>query len=81
MVAGYAPRGALGLVRKGDGFAMGAWAGIGIWLTPESMPFTLMAFAGLWLAWLQQPGSGHSRMIAETAAAFVTVGDPGGVRR
>jgi hypothetical protein len=73
MVAGYALRGALGLVRKGDGFAMGAWAGIGIWLTPESMPFTLMAFAGLWLAWLQQPGSGHSRMIAETAAAFALV--------
>lgn len=50
VVSGYALRGALGLVRKGDGVAMGAWAGIGIWLTPESMPFTLMAFGGLWLA-------------------------------
>jgi hypothetical protein len=70
MVAGYALRGALGLVRKGDGVAMGALAAIGIWLTPEAMPFTLMAFGGLWLAWLQQPHAGLSRMIAETAAAF-----------
>ena len=71
MVAGYALRGALGLARRGNGFAMGAWAAVGIWLTPESMPFILMAFGGLWLAWLQQPGSGLSRMIAETAAAFM----------
>ena len=40
---------------------LGAWAAIGIWLSPESMPFTMMAFGGLWLAWLLRPaGNGAS---------------------
>jgi hypothetical protein len=36
MLAGYALRGALGLVRKGDGVAMGALAAIGIWADARS---------------------------------------------
>lgn len=73
MVCGYALRGALGLARGGDGLAMGVWAAIGIWLSPESMPFTLIGFGGLWLAWLLTPRSGLAPMIAETAAAFAIV--------
>jgi hypothetical protein len=34
---------------------MGAWAGTGIWLSPETMPFSLMAFGGIWLTWLLEP--------------------------
>jgi hypothetical protein len=73
MVCGYAVRGALGLARGGDGLAMGVWAAVGIWLSPESMPFTLIGFGGLWLAWLLVPRSGLAPMIAETAAAFAIV--------
>jgi hypothetical protein len=73
MTCGYALRGALGLARKGDGLAMGAWAGVGIWLSPESMPFTLIAFGGLWFAWLLSPRSGLARMIGGTAAGFFVV--------
>ena len=73
MVCGYALRGALGLARSGSGLAMGTWAALGIWLSPESMPFTLIGFGGLWLAWLLTPRPGLASMIAETAAAFAIV--------
>jgi hypothetical protein len=39
------------------GWAIGAWAVVGIWLTPESTPFILAAFGGLGLFWLLHPES------------------------
>jgi hypothetical protein len=73
MTSGYAVRAALGMARRGNGLAIGAWAGLGIWLSPESMPFTLMAFGAVWLAWLLSRQYALSRMMGETAAGFVTV--------
>ncbi len=35
---------------------LGAWAAAGIWLTPECMPFVLLAFGALVLRWLTSPG-------------------------
>ena len=55
MTGGYALRATLGLAAASAGLAMGAWAGVGIWLSPETMPFSLMAFGGVWLAWLLAP--------------------------
>lgn len=52
MTSGYAARAAAGDASVTNGLSLGAWAGAGIWLSPESMPFSLMAFGGLWLAWL-----------------------------
>ena len=59
MMAGWAMRAALDARARGAGLALGAWAGIGIWLTPESMPFVLMAFGLVWFAWLAKPGFSH----------------------
>ncbi len=60
--------------RHGAGVALGAWAGFGIWLSPETMPFSLMAFGGLWLAWLAAPqGRDIARMIRATGVAFLLV--------
>lgn len=73
MTAGYALRAALGLIRDGDGLAMGAWGGLGIWISPETMPLTLMAFGGLWLAWLLQPEGRRTRMIREAAVGLLLV--------
>jgi hypothetical protein len=73
MTSGYAVRAVLGMARRYDGLAMGAWGGLGIWMSPESMPFTLMAFGGVWLAWLLSRRYALSRMIGETAVGFVTV--------
>src|SRR5579871_2066919 len=41
VMAGYAARRALGRAAAADGLALGAWAGVGIWLSPESMPLIL----------------------------------------
>ena len=73
MTSGYATHAAMGMAHRGDGLAMGAWAGLGIWLSPESMPVTLMAFGGIWLAWLLSRQTALSSMIGETAASFFTV--------
>jgi hypothetical protein len=55
MTGGWTLRVILGHAPGNAGVALGAWAGLGIWLSPETMPFALMAFGGLWLAWLIQP--------------------------
>ena len=47
LIAGQAPATA--------GIAVGAWAGLGIWFTPESAPLTMMAFGALGLAWIVCP--------------------------
>lgn len=53
MMAGHALRGPDLGARAGR--AMGIWAAIGIWLTPEGMPFFLAAFGGLGLFWMLNP--------------------------
>ncbi len=50
LLAGAAGRVAAGSVRAG--WLLGAAAGFGIWLSPEAMPFALLAFGGGGLAWL-----------------------------
>jgi hypothetical protein len=73
MTAGHALRGALGIGSAGAGIAMGAWAGVGIWLSPETMPFTLMAFGGLWLAWLLTASRDAASMMHGAAGGFAAV--------
>ncbi len=73
MTSGYALRAALGQASAGSGLAMGAWAGVGIWLSPESMPLSLMAFAGLWLTWLLSEPPRAAGMIQATAGSFLLV--------
>lgn len=51
-------------------FLTGVCGGIAIWLTPETMPFVLMIFAGLLMVWVNAPkGAG----IAACAAGFFDV--------
>lgn len=50
MMAGAAGRAATG--DRAAGCRLGVWAGAAIWLSPESWPFVLMAFAGCGLAWM-----------------------------
>jgi hypothetical protein len=57
MTNGWALRVILGHAPRPAGLALGTWAAIGIWLSPETMPFILMAFTGLWLAWLGLDGA------------------------
>ena len=58
------------------GIALGAWAGAGVWLTPETVPLTMMAFGGVGLAWLITPGRGdlaHALALAGLAFALTTL--------
>jgi hypothetical protein len=65
MAAGWALRAAShGLLA---GWHMAVWAAFGIWLTPESMPFLLMAWGGVGLAWLFHPAR---PAIGESLRAF-----------
>jgi hypothetical protein len=50
LAIGWAFRGVGG--RASAGWRAGLWAAIGLWLSPETMPFTLMAFGALGLAWM-----------------------------
>ena len=71
MVAGWALRAP---TRTAAGRAMGAWAGIAIWLTPESMPFILASFGGLGLFWLLRPDElGPGRALRGAGATFLAV--------
>ena len=55
MTWGWAARIILGMTEGYAGLALGAWAGLGIWISPETVPLTTMAFGGLWLAWILLP--------------------------
>ncbi len=87
MTAGWAVR----IIRTPDapqaGIALGAWAGAAVWLSPESMPLSLMALCGVWLAWLLRPRALLARRLAECGVAMLAVilaawlADPPGVSR
>lgn len=65
MTAGWAGRAAAGAADAGRRAA--AWGIAGLWLSPETVPFTLAAFAAIVLAWLARPG--HRRVAAQARDA------------
>jgi hypothetical protein len=80
MTAGWAGRGLGGSALAG--WQAGIWAAIGLWLSPETMPFTLMAFGALGVASLGRP-SGRALLAGGMAllilvAAIVAVDPPAG---
>lgn len=63
MNAGLAGRAAAGDLAAGR--RLGAWAGAALWLSPESVPFTVMGFGGAGLAWaLRRPVAGQGGRMA-----------------
>jgi len=68
---GFAARLIAGLASPASAIALGAWIGVGIWFTPESVPLTMLAFGALWLAWIAYPSRGDlARAIALTGISF-----------
>jgi hypothetical protein len=65
MVAGWAGRAGTGL--RGAGRTAGAWAAAGVWLSPETVPFTLAGFAAIIITWLARPS--EQRVAAEARDA------------
>jgi hypothetical protein len=74
MTAGWALRLVLGYGGAAAGIAMGAWVATGIWLSPETMPFGLLCFGGVGLAWLLAPATPGLRAgIAAAGTALLGV--------
>jgi hypothetical protein len=72
--AGWAARLITGHAKANAGIALGAWAAVGIWLTPETIPLTMMAFGALWLAWIVWPAREDiAQAIALTGITFALV--------
>ncbi|WP_284945690.1 hypothetical protein [Acidisoma cladoniae] len=65
MTLGWAFRATRGSASAG--WRAGVWAAIGLWFSPETMPFTLMAFGALGLAWLTE---GSARLAARSLRAM-----------
>ena len=70
---GWAARLISGRANASAGIALGAWAALGIWFTPESVPLTMMAFGALGLAWIAAPGTQIPRAIACAGLSFALV--------
>ena len=71
LLAGAAGRVAVGEARAG--VLLGAAAGAGIWLSPEAMPFVLMAFVGGGMAWMLTPRREIADGLALAGAVFLAV--------
>ncbi len=52
---------------------MGLFAGIGIWLSPEAMPFGLMAFGAVFLSWATRPTPGTAGALAASGCVFLAI--------
>ncbi len=67
--AGWAVR----AVRAGGplaGVGVGISAALGLWLSPEALPFCLMALGGVWMAWLIAPRPDLARALAAAGLAL-----------
>lgn len=70
---GLAARVIAGHADERSGWCLGVWAGAGVWLTPETLPLTIVAFGALWVAWLTGPNRAVAGAIRATGLAFLLV--------
>ncbi len=73
MACGWALRLLQGSEPVAGGLALGGWAGAALWLSPESLPFSLMAMGALWLAWVVAPGRQTGVALAACGAGFAVL--------
>jgi hypothetical protein len=72
---GWVARLIAGCARPSAPIALGSWAGLGIWLTPETVPLSMMAFGALFVAWIvssegREAADALPRAIGLTGLAF-----------
>jgi hypothetical protein len=59
------------LGRVSGGVLLGFFTALGIWLSPEAMPFSMMAFGAAFLAWLAKPSDAVARALEAAGLAFL----------
>lgn len=70
MIAGCTGR----VLYKDQGEAsIGIWCGIGLWISPEIMPFVLFAFGMLYLDWLRRPTASAGTPMRNAGATMLCV--------
>jgi hypothetical protein len=69
-VAGCAGRAAMG--RTKSAIWCGIWAAVGIWLSPEALPYVLMGMGTIGVAWCLQPAT-VAAPLRSSATAFVAM--------
>ena len=71
--AGLAARIVTGLGTARSAILLGAWAALGVWLTPESVPLSVLAFGALWFGWLTAVNrrTDMARAIRTTGLSFL----------
>ena len=68
---GAAGRAAFGSLRAG-GLA-GCFAGLGIWLSPEAMPYGMMALGGIAVSWAVRPSPAVAKALAAAGSCLLAV--------
>jgi len=67
LAAGWAGRAVSG--REDAGIWCGLWAAVALWISPEAMPYVLMAMAAIGVAWCQKPAL-LARCVAGCGTSF-----------
>lgn len=71
LCVGWAGRATQG--RVDAGYWSGFWAAIGLWLSPEALPYDLMGLGAIGLAWCLRPNVARRPLAASGTALLVTV--------
>ncbi len=53
------------------GIALGAWAAMGVWLTPEALPLSVLAFGALYVVWVERGGAGIAASMRAAGATML----------
>jgi hypothetical protein len=68
---GAGGRAAFGDIRAG--VLLGLFSGLGIWLSPEAMPFVMMAFGAVFLSWIRDPLPSVAQALAASGSVLLAV--------
>ena len=73
MAGGWALRLLRGHDPMAGGVALGAWAAAGLWLSPEALPFALLALGAVWVAWIARPDPRQATALLAASATLLLI--------
>ena len=73
VVATWGASGRAAFGDRGAGMLAGIFTGVGIWLSPEAMPYCMMGFGAMLLSWAAAPSRTTARPVAAAGAGVFAV--------